>query len=314
MPSNDEPSSTAASTQPENIPQEVLKQIMNEKLPKKSKVAPIFHGDNPKKLIPWLEEVIQAALAFKEPASDLPATYPLSGSGSSKYQVTSKQSENSGRDLSVRPRNPSREVTSKLAQRVQALEKAAGIEETAFEGPTFSEEDLSMFYEEVLEHRSMMEDPVEIHQPETMALQDPEAPASLQHPGGISTYSGTTVLAKSFQAESIPDGLTPTYRRILKEIQAIFGQLESLQAPIDVPTGLLKLLLYREWEAMIGHLSKLRACSIHYHHLLDLNKVEVTEDHVNDVLAMYAESGNALAADRCLSRFVEGSPKLRMRL
>ncbi|THU93411.1 hypothetical protein K435DRAFT_725478 [Dendrothele bispora CBS 962.96] len=274
----------------------------------------------------------QAALAFKEPASDLPATYPLSGSGSSKYQITSKQSETSGRNLSVRPRNPSREVTSKLAQRVQALEKAAGIEESAFEGPTFSEEDLSMFYEEVLEHRSMMEDPVEIHQPETMALQDPEAQLredfsiidALHHrleighatrndigsttlAESLRQHTGTTVLAESFQAESIPDGLTPTYRRVLKEIQAIFGQLESLQAPIDVPTGLLS---YREWEAIYrtciyagdGEAAETTL------HLMKLNKVEVTEDHVNDVLAMYAESGNALAADRCLSRFVEGSP------
>ncbi|KAK7441821.1 hypothetical protein VKT23_016483 [Stygiomarasmius scandens] len=276
----------------------------------------------------------QAALAFKETTYDPPANYPLSGSGSSKYQLTNQKTRSAGTGLKIRSKKATKDVASELEQKVQALEKVAQIEESAFDGPTFSEEDLSAFYEEILEHPSMTEEIVEADEPEALAIHDPEVQlrqdlsvveelhlrlevnrldqmpqaeiGSTSLAETLRRHTGTTTLVENSRAEIMPESFMPIHRRALRQIQNIFGQLQSLQS-VDIPIGLLS---YGEWEAIYRvcrHVGDGEGIETTLE-LMKLSKVDVTEEHVNGVLEMYSESGNVLGVERCLSRFVEGSP------
>ncbi|KAF5327957.1 hypothetical protein D9758_016780 [Tetrapyrgos nigripes] len=286
-----------------------------------------------------VRHIAQAALAFKEPEtppSHPPVTYPAYNPGSSSHQVARKRPPVETA-LKVRSgRKPAKNGVSELGQRVQALEKVAEIEESEFSPLAFSEMDLAGFYEELLEHPStaQVEENNEASHRE-MALLDVEAQLredlsvvdelhnrlqtsqrTTSRSGVLSEslrrHAGITSLAEPLQTEAILDTSMPTYRRVLKEIQTIFTQLESFQSQIEIPIGLLS---YDEWETMYRVCIRARDGEA-VETTLDLmkrSKVEVTEDLINGLLEMYGEAGNTTGVEQCLSRFLESAPNERQR-
>ncbi|KAG2005642.1 hypothetical protein CC2G_002029 [Coprinopsis cinerea AmutBmut pab1-1] len=199
------------------------------------------------------------------------------------------------------------EALKELDRQVRALEEIAGVEEVVTYEPTFTEQELTSFYQDVLDL------PVEDQQ-EAQLRVDQQA---VRKARAAEDAAIVEALYERFDVDNAASTSQRPYLTILSRLESIVTRLENTDrlaspeaATQEQQSFPVAILSSRECEALVRTALKSRDLRS-AESTLDLMKrtgLKVPEQSITDVLAIYSKLGNASAADSLLSRHLTGPP------